>query len=118
MNHEIAVLDFGGQYAHLITNRIRRLGVHAVIKDHDSTAEDLKDYAGIILSGGPQSVNGAEAVLTETEKELGCILVDIGAGTSDLCLYIDGAVAYTAVLPLGSKNVSSDIAAGLRIALA
>ncbi len=59
----------------------------------------------------------AQAVLSETEKELGCILVDIGSGTSDVCVYIDGAVAHTAVIPLGSKNVTSDIAAGLRISL-
>ncbi|OGK61973.1 cell division protein FtsA [Candidatus Roizmanbacteria bacterium RIFOXYB2_FULL_41_10] len=59
----------------------------------------------------------AQAVLSDTEKELGCILVDIGSGTSDVCVYIDGAVAHTAVIPLGSKNVTSDIAAGLRISL-
>ncbi|MDF2379744.1 MAG: glutamine-hydrolyzing GMP synthase [Candidatus Gracilibacteria bacterium] len=61
----IAVLDFGGQYAHLITNRIRRLGVHAVIADHDTSAEKLKNYKGLILSGGPQSVNADEALLAD-----------------------------------------------------
>jgi GMP synthase (glutamine-hydrolysing) len=62
---KIAILDFGGQYAHLIANRVRRLGVHAVIEDHDASPENLKDYKGIILSGGPQSVNGPEAVLAD-----------------------------------------------------
>lgn len=58
MNHDtIAVLDFGGQYAHLIANRIRRLGVYSEILDNDVSAEDLKGFKGIILSGGPQSVN-------------------------------------------------------------
>jgi len=59
----------------------------------------------------------AEAVLSETEKELGCIMIDLGSGTSDVCVYVDGAIAHTAVIPLGSKNVTSDIAAGLRISL-
>lgn len=59
----------------------------------------------------------SEAVLNDTEKELGCILVDIGSGTSDVCVFVDGAVFHTAVIPLGSKNVTSDIAAGLRISL-
>jgi len=60
----------------------------------------------------------SEAVLSDTEKELGCILVDIGSETSDVCVYVDGSVYHTAVIPLGSKNVTSDIAAGLRISLA
>lgn len=59
----------------------------------------------------------SEAVVNETEKELGCVLIDIGGGTSDLCVYVDGAITHTAVIPLGAKNVTSDIAAGLRISL-
>ena len=62
-------------------------------------------------------LSSAQAVLSETEKELGCILVDIGSGTSDICVYNDGAVVHTSVIPLGSKNVTSDIAAGLRVSL-
>ncbi|MBN1494662.1 glutamine-hydrolyzing GMP synthase [Candidatus Peregrinibacteria bacterium] len=53
---KIAILDFGGQYAHLIANRIRRLGVYSEIRDCDTAAEELKEYKGLILSGGPQSV--------------------------------------------------------------
>jgi len=52
----IAVLDFGGQYAHLIANRVRRLGVYSEILDGETKIQDLKQYKGIILSGGPQSV--------------------------------------------------------------
>lgn len=52
----IAVLDFGGQYAHLIANRIRRLGEYAVILPPDAVTSDLEDAIGIILSGGPGSV--------------------------------------------------------------
>lgn len=53
---KIAILDFGGQYAHLIGTRIRKLGTFSEIKDSDVPAEELRNYSGIILSGGPQSV--------------------------------------------------------------
>ncbi len=59
----IAVLDFGGQYAHLICRRVRCLGVYAALLPHDTKYAELKKSgaAGIILSGGPASVysNGA-----------------------------------------------------------
>lgn len=62
MNHDkIAVLDFGGQYAHLIANRVRRLGVYSEILDNETPAGKLDDYKGIILSGGPDSVNDPNA---------------------------------------------------------
>lgn len=57
----IAVLDFGGQYAHLIANRVRRLGVYSVILDNETPATELLNYKGIILSGGPDSVNDPSA---------------------------------------------------------
>jgi GMP synthase (glutamine-hydrolysing) len=52
----IVVLDCGGQYAHLIGNRVRRLGAFSEIRIAETPAKDLKNAAGIILSGGPQSV--------------------------------------------------------------
>jgi len=60
MEHQksIIVLDFGGQYAHLIARRVRQCGVYSEIRDAATSAEDLKNAAGIILSGGPQSVYG------------------------------------------------------------
>lgn len=62
MNHDkIAVLDFGGQYAHLIANRVRRLGVYSEILDNETSASKLSQYKGIILSGGPDSVNDPNA---------------------------------------------------------
>ena len=54
---KIVVLDFGGQYAHLIANRVRRLGVYTDILDGETAASGLRDYKGIILSGGPSSVH-------------------------------------------------------------
>lgn len=59
----------------------------------------------------------AEAVLTETEKELGVCLVDIGGGTTGIAVFIDGSLAYSSVLPIGAKNVTNDLAIGLRVSL-
>lgn len=56
MEPGIVVLDFGGQYAHLIANRIRRLRVYAEIRPPDTPLAELADAAGFILSGGPSSV--------------------------------------------------------------
>lgn len=61
------------------------------------------------------SIACAEAILTDTEKELGVILVDIGGGTTDIVIYVDGAPFYLTVLPIGAKNVTNDLAAGLRL---
>lgn len=59
-------------------------------------------------------IAAAEAVLTAEEKELGVALIDIGAGTTTLLAFADGAVRHTGVLTVGGNHVSSDIAAGLR----
>jgi GMP synthase (glutamine-hydrolysing) len=57
----IAVLDFGGQYAHLIANRIRRLGVYSEIVENGAPASALGRFRGIVLSGGPRSVTEPDA---------------------------------------------------------
>jgi cell division protein FtsA len=59
----------------------------------------------------------AEAVLSETEKELGVAVADIGAGTIDLALFADGAPFHTSVLPVGGNNVTMDIAAVMKTSL-
>ncbi|APR99688.1 cell division protein FtsA [Pajaroellobacter abortibovis] len=60
----------------------------------------------------------AEAVLSEDEKEIGAAVIDIGGGTTDILLYVDGGIAHTSVIPVGGMNVTSDIAAGLRTPMA
>ncbi len=59
----VAVLDFGGQYAHLICRRVRALGVYSALLPHDTTLRELQSrkVAGVILSGGPASVYSAGA---------------------------------------------------------
>jgi len=71
------------------------------------------DVEGMVFSGLASSYS----VLTDTEKELGVILVDFGGGTTDLCVFVEGAPAYCSVLPIGSRNVTNDLAIGLRISL-
>lgn len=59
----------------------------------------------------------AEAVLTADERELGTALVDIGGGTTDLAVFIEGGICHTKVLPFGGNHVTRDVAVGLRVSL-
>lgn len=54
------------------------------------------------------------AVLTEDEKNLGVCLVDIGGGTTDIAVFLRGAIAHTAVIPIAGDQVTNDIAVALR----
>lgn len=60
----------------------------------------------------------AEAVLSEDEKEIGVAVIDIGGGTTDILLYVDGGIVHTSVIPVGGMNITGDIAAGLRTPMA
>ncbi len=60
----------------------------------------------------------AEAVFSDDEKEIGGAVVDIGGGTTDILLYVDGGIAHASVIPVGGMNITSDIAAGLRTPMA
>ncbi|MBU1104488.1 cell division protein FtsA [Candidatus Parcubacteria bacterium] len=55
--------------------------------------------------------------LTDTEKELGTILLDIGGGTTSLIIYSGGSPVYSGVLPVGGQNITNDLAIGLRASL-
>ena len=57
------------------------------------------------------------STLTPTEKELGCVLVDIGGETTSIAVFVDNAVAYSGTIPIGARNVTSDLAIGLRVSL-
>lgn len=61
-----------------------------------------------------EQLASAEAVLAPEEKELGVALVDIGGGTTDIAVFVDGAIKYTSVLSLGGNHLTNDIAVGLR----
>lgn len=55
-----------------------------------------------------------EAVLEPNEREMGVIVADIGGGTTDIALYMQGAVWHTKVIPVGGYHITNDIAIGLR----
>ncbi len=88
---KIAVLDFGGQYAHLIANRVRRLGAYSEIFDGETPAEKLHGYKGIIFSGGPQSVYEHDSVKCDPKiLELGVPILGICYG-HQLLAFMQGA---------------------------
>jgi len=55
-----------------------------------------------------------EAVLTDIEREMGVVLVDMGGGTTDIAIFIEGSIWHTVVLPVGGEQITHDIAVGLR----
>ncbi len=61
------------------------------------------------------SLASGEAVLEPTEREMGVIVADIGGGTTDVALFMQGTVWHTRVLPVGGFHVTNDIAIGLRV---
>jgi cell division protein FtsA len=62
-----------------------------------------------------QPLASAEAVLTDEEMKQGAVLVDIGGGTTDIGVYVDGAVVHTAVLPVGGVHMTRDLVVALRV---
>jgi len=72
------------------------------------------DVADIVL----EQLASSEAVLSPEEKELGVALVDIGGGTTDIAIFVDGAIKHTSVLALGGHQMTNDIAVGLRTPMA
>ncbi len=60
-----------------------------------------------------EPIAAAEAVISDDERELGCVLVDIGGATTSLAIYHHGAVRHSGVLPVGSDHLTNDIAVGL-----
>lgn len=94
--------------AHIIT------GLSAVLKNMEKCVLDLGlQVDGFIFSG----LASASVVLSETEKELGVAVVDIGAGSTSLCVYVDGSLEYSASLPVGARHITQDIALGCKVSL-
>jgi cell division protein FtsA len=61
-----------------------------------------------------EQLASSTSALTEDEKELGVCLADIGGGTTDICVYTEGAIRHTAVIPIAGDQVTNDIAVALR----
>ncbi len=62
-----------------------------------------------------ESLASSLAILSDNEKDLGVLLIDIGGGTSDVAVFTGGSVKFSGVIPLGGDNITNDIAFGLKI---
>lgn len=94
--------------AHIIT------AMSVVLKNMQRVLENLGLTSnGFVFAG----LAGAEVVLSETEKELGVCLVDIGAGTTSICCYVDGSLVYSSSVPIGARHITQDIALGCRVSI-
>lgn len=89
---------------HIITGAIT--AVQNIVKSVHKAGLEVQD---IIL----QPLASSEAVLTHDEKDLGVVLVDIGGGTTDMAIFVNGAVSHTAVIGIGGNHMTNDIAVGL-----
>ncbi|MFN2274376.1 MAG: cell division protein FtsA, partial [Anaerolineales bacterium] len=97
-----------------------RLEVEAHIVTASTTAlrnlEKCIEAAGIEVDGWVLgSLASAGVVLTETEQEMGVMLCDVGGGTTDIAIYIEGAVWHTAVIPVGGEHLTNDLAQVLHL---
>jgi len=94
--------------AHIIT------AMSVVLKNMQRVLENLGLTSnGFVFAG----LAGSEVVLNETEKELGVCLVDIGAGTTSICTYVDGSLVYSGSIPVGARHITQDIALGSRVSI-
>ena len=102
----IVILDFGGQYAHLIANRIRRLGAFSEIHEPEISIDDLKDASGIILSGGPISVYDSKSPTTDPKIfELGIPVLGICYGHQWMAQTLGGEVTEGKIKEYGYSEI-------------
>lgn len=81
----------------------------------------INNLTSVVLAAGleivdmiPTSLAAATSALTHHQKELGVAVVDIGAGTTGLAIFQEGELLHTVIFPIGSENITNDIAIGLR----
>ncbi len=103
------------------------LGMHGYrleVETHIITvsASTLENLRNCVIDAGAEvsqfvlnPLASAEVVLSETEREMGVVVCDIGGGTTDMAIFIDGDVWHTMVLGVGGDHITSDIAHGLRL---
>jgi cell division protein FtsA len=94
---------------HIVTGAVA--SAQNIIKSCQRAGVDVGD---IVL----EQLASSDAVLSPDEKELGVAMVDIGGGTTDIAIFVDGAIKYTSVLSLGGNHLTNDIAVGLRTPMA
>ncbi|HSM07131.1 MAG TPA: glutamine-hydrolyzing GMP synthase [Longimicrobiales bacterium] len=91
----IAVVDFGGQYAHLIATKIRRLGVLAEIRQPEDPIEAFRPFKGIILSGSPAlSSHGEDSGYTKAVYDLDVPILGLCFGHQEIAKHYGGTVVH------------------------
>ncbi len=116
--NEIAILDFGSQYTHLIARRVRELGVVSHIYPNDISASKLKNAKGVILSGGPRSlVRDPRLKIDKKIFSLGLPILGLCYGHQMLADFFGGKVESGQAREYGLANLkveSSPIFAGVK----
>ncbi|MFZ2978403.1 MAG: glutamine-hydrolyzing GMP synthase, partial [Candidatus Magasanikiibacteriota bacterium] len=109
MKNEIAILDFGSQYTHLIARRVRELGVVSHIYKNDVDAKELKNAYGIILSGGPRSlVREPKLKIDEQIFNLGLPILGLCYGHQMIADFFGGKVDSGTAREYGLAKLKTD----------
>jgi cell division protein FtsA len=92
-----------------------------IVTASTATVENLHQCVGAAGVAVQQFVlnplASAEVVLRDNERQMGVVVCDIGGGTTDMAIYVEGKVWHTMVLPVGGNHITADIAHGLRLAV-
>ncbi|MBF0345127.1 MAG: glutamine-hydrolyzing GMP synthase [Nitrospirae bacterium] len=111
---QIAVLNAGGQYCHLIARKIRELGVFSEIADFNVNPSRLKNVSGIILSGGPESVYMPDSPrISEGLLSLGVPVLGICYGHQLIAHMLGGKVHSSDTKEYGIANITITKAGGI-----
>jgi cell division protein FtsA len=92
--------------------------VHGVRTRIQNTIRCVKELPLEVEDVVFSALASAQVVLTQHQKNLGALVVDIGGGTTDYILYVDGAVKQSGCLAVGGDHITNDISMGLRIPMA
>jgi cell division protein FtsA len=92
--------------------------VHGVRNRIQNTIRCVKELPLEVEDVVFSALASAQVVLTQHQKNLGALVIDIGGGTTDYILYVDGAVKQSGVFAVGGDHITNDISMGLRIPMA
>jgi cell division protein FtsA len=110
-----------------IKDPVGMIGVRLEVDTHIISANlvSVKNIQRVLESEGGAQISSfvfsgmasSLAVLSDTEKELGVVCVDLGAGVTNICVFVEGTLTYSSVIPIGARHITNDLAIGLRISL-